>query len=281
MYFAINNDQALLNKLHREISIRGYSKKTFKSYSNCLENYFMYCRGVNQTPNFLDSDLIKLFVEYLMREDYSEQTISLHINAIKFFYKNVLHKKEKINIKHPKRSKKIPIVLSRNEVSKIINSISNEKHKLIIALSYGAGLRVSELTNLRVADLDLGEQIIHIKRSKGKKDRITIVPEVLIDDLDNFICKRNGNNYLFESERGGKLHKRSVQRVFSNGLKKANIKKQASFHSLRHSFATHLLEDGVDMRYVQKLLGHSNIKTTQIYTQVTNPMLKNIKSPLK
>ncbi|MDD5748382.1 MAG: tyrosine-type recombinase/integrase [Actinomycetota bacterium] len=183
-------------------------------------------------------------------------------------------------MKFAKRSKKLPIVLSREEIKNIIDAIRNPKHKLIISLAYGAGLRISEVVNLKVKDVNLEELTIHLKNAKGKKDRITIFPEKIKTKLQNLIAGKNLNDYLFESERGGKLTERTAQKVFENALQKAGIKKDATFHSLRHSFATHLLENGVDVRYVQELLGHQNIRTTQIYTQVTNPKLKNIKSPL-
>jgi site-specific recombinase XerD len=149
----------------------------------------------------------------------------------------------------------------------------------MIALAYSGGLRVSEIINLKIKDLDLAELIIHIKNAKGNKDRITVFPEKLVMDLRKLIANKNFNDYVFASERGGKLTERTAQKIFENALKKSEIKKEATFHSLRHSFATHLLENGTDVRYVQELLGHSNIRTTQIYTKVTNPKLKNIKSP--
>lgn len=151
----------------------------------------------------------------------------------------------------------------------------------MIALSYGSGMRVSEVVNLKVKDINIEELTIHIKQAKGKKDRITIFPSKLSSNIRNLMAGKEGNRILFESMRGGKLTTRSAQTIFKKAIRKSDIKKDATFHSLRHSFATHLLENGTDIRYVQELLGHSNIKTTQIYTQVTNPQLKNIKSPLQ
>jgi len=156
---------------------------------------------------------------------------------------------------------------------------TNIKHKLLLSLAYGAGLRVSEVMDLKVKDINLDELTIHIKHAKGNKDRITIFPDKLRSSLGNITTVKQSNDYVFESERGGKLSTRTVQKSFKNALRKGGIKRDATFHSLRHSFATHLLENGVDIRYVQELLGHSNIRTTQLYTQVTNPNLRNIKSP--
>ena len=147
-------------------------------------------------------------------------------------------------------------------------------------MAYGSGLRVSEVIALKIKDVNLDELTIHLKEAKGKKDRLTIFPEKLKDKIRNLIAGKEKNDYVFESERSGKLTERTAQKIFKQALQRAGIKKEATFHSLRHSFATHLLENGVDVRYVQELLGHTNIRTTQIYTHITNPGLKNIKSPL-
>ena len=185
-----------------------------------------------------------------------------------------------IEIRGAKKNKSLPVVLSRPEIEKLLEVTGNTKHRLLLSLAYGAGLRVSEVINLKVSDIDPGELTVHIKLAKGKKDRITISPERLVSDIQNLIAGKDKNDFVFSSERGGNLTTRTAQKVFENSLKKAKVSKEATFHSLRHSFATHLLENGVDVRYVQELLGHQNIRTTQLYTQVTNPKLKNIKSPL-
>ena len=216
----------------------------------------------------------------MQAKNLSSQTINLSLNAVKFLYRDALKSKEKIDIRCAKRPKKLPVVLSRKEIGKIITAVKNPKHQLILGLAYGAGLRVSEVVNLKIKDIDIEELTIHLKNAKGKKDRITIFPKKLKADIRNLIAGKNKNDFIFVSERGGKLTTRTAQKVFQNSLKKSGIKKDATFHSLRHSFATHLLENGVDVRYIQELLGHQNIRTTQIYTQVTNPSIKNIKSPL-
>ena len=267
-----------LKQVEIELKIRNYSPRTIKSYIRCLQEYFNYTK--NKNIGQVNINLIKKFLLQKHEKKYSPQTINLYLNAIKFFYRDIIKAPQKINLKFAKRTKKLPIVLSRQEIKKIISSIKNIKHKLLISLSYGAGLRVSEIINLKIQDLDINELTIHIKHAKGKKHRITVFSKKLKMQIKNLISNKNKNAYLFESERGGRLSTRTAQKVFANALKKANIKKQATFHSLRHSFATHLLENGVDVRYVQELLGHQNIRTTQIYTKVTNPKLKNIKSPL-
>lgn len=265
-----------LTQTANELKLRNYSKKTVKSYLACLRDFL----AVYKNPEQLDINFIKKYLLNKFNKGFSPQTINLHLNAIKFFYRDILKNQVRIDIKFAKRSLKLPSVLSREEINGLINVINNPKHKLLIALSYGAGLRVGETVNLKIKDVNLDELTIHIKGAKGNKDRITVFPEKLKENLKLLIELRDKNDYLFLSERGGKLTERTAQKIFENGMKKAGIKKDATFHSLRHSFATHLLENGVDVRYVQELLGHSNIRTTQIYTQVTNPKLKNIKSPL-
>jgi len=265
-----------LKKLENELRLRNYSPKTVKSYVSCVAEYL---RAKQSNFNLVDVDFIKQYLLSKVDKGLSSQTVNQSLQAINFFCWNVLKFRGKIDIKFAKTPSKLPIVLSRNEVEKIINSISNEKHQLLISLSYASGLRVSESTNLKIKDLNLAELTIHIKGAKGNKDRITIFPKKLSEKIERLTTGRNLNDYVFASERGGKLTERTAQKIFENALKKCNINKDATFHSLRHSFATHLLENGVDVRYVQELLGHSNIRTTQIYTHVMNPAIKNIKSP--
>jgi len=268
----------LLGKIEDELKLRNYSHKTIQSYIGCLLDYFKYIKVIKKEP---DVALIKKYLLEKQDKGQSSQTINVHLNAIKYFYREVFKNATPIDIKFAKTSNKLPVVLSRVEIEKIIDSIANKKHKLLASLSYGAGFRVSEAINLKVKDINLEELTIHLKDAKGKKDRITIFPEKLKIELTEIMALRDKNDYVFESARGGKLTERTAQKVFENALKNAKINKDATFHSLRHSFATHLLENGVDVRYVQELLGHQNIRTTQLYTKVTNPNLRKIKSPLE
>jgi site-specific recombinase XerD len=265
-----------LEKTKKLLMLKNYSLKTIKNYISSIKRFLLYVAFNDYEFN---KKSIEDFCLYLKSLNYSSQTIHLYINSIKFFFKKVLNINIDFYIPIPKRTKKLPIVLSREEISNILSNIKNRKHYLIIALSYGAGLRVSEIVNLRVKDIDLLELTIHIKNSKGCKDRITIIPVKLIKDLNSIILLKNKSDFLFSSSCGSRLVTRTFQKIFKNSLNNAGIKKDATFHSLRHSFATHLLENDVDIRYVQVLLGHSNIRTTQIYTNVTNLKLKNIKSP--
>ncbi len=269
--------QELLGKAEQELSIRNYSPKTIQAYLSCLREYFEYKNG---NPAELNIGNIRDFLLRKRQRGYAPQTINLFLNAIKFFYSEIAKSPVRIDIRFAKRSARLPVVLSWEEINKIIAAITNVKHKLMISLAYGAGLRVSEVVNIKVMDIQLYELTIHLKNAKGKKDRLTVCPEKLKTGLQNIMAGKSGEDYVFVSQRGGKLTERTAQKVFESALKKTDIRKQATFHSLRHSFATHLLENGVDVRYVQELLGHQNIRTTQLYTKVTNPRLKSVKSPL-
>lgn len=269
--------QRQIEQTERELKIRNYSPKTIKSYIYGLKEYFAFKK---QDFENLNVDNIKNFLLFCEKNGVSAQTRNLFLNTIKFYYRNVVKINEEIKVRSAKKNKSLPVVLSRSEIEEILQSTGNKKHRLLLSLAYGSGLRVSEIIDLKVSDIDLKELTIHIKQAKGKKDRITVFPEKLLSEIQSLIAGKEKNDVIFASERGGKLTTRTAQKVFENSLKKSSIKKNATFHSLRHSFATHLLENGVDIRYVQELLGHQNIRTTQLYTQVTNPKLKNIRSPL-
>lgn len=267
----------ILEKTERVLRLRNYSPKTRKAYLLYIKEYISFSKkkGIKNKQKAIEAFLLDKY-----KRKQSSQTVNLALNATKFLYTEVLKDPQKIDLKFARRNKKLPVVLSRAEVKKIIEATDNAKYKLMISLGYACGLRVSEVIKLKVADLDIDELVVHIKGAKGKKDRISILPEKLQNDMRNIIAGKVGDDFVFTSNHGGRLTTTSLQKMFRKSLAKTNISKLATFHSLRHSFATHLLENGTDVRYVQKLLGHANIRTTQIYTQVTNPKLKNIKSPL-
>lgn len=266
-----------LNRASEELRLRNYSPKTVKAYLACLKDYLVEDPTAAAT---CDVEHLRRFLLNKQAKGYAPQTVNLYLNAIKFYYRDVLHSSERICLKFAKRTRKLPIVLSRDEIFRIMGTISNLKHRTMIALAYGAGLRVSEVVKLHIRDLNLNELTIHLKQAKGDKDRITVMPKSLVDDLRRLSAGKRDDDFVFSSERGGRLTERTAQIVFERALKSAGIQKDATFHSLRHSFATHLLENGVDVRYVQELLGHQNIRTTQIYTHVTNPAIRQIASPL-
>lgn len=266
-----------INAVRSELVVRNYSPKTIKSYTSCLREYLRWVGFDHQNP---DVDMIRRFLVMKQERGFAPQSVNLYLNAVKFFYHQVLKVNRPIDLKFSKRTKKLPIVLSRAEIERLIVVTQNLKHKILLAMAYAAGLRISEVLDLKVKDVLLDEGLIHIKEAKGKKDRLTLLSDKLTGDLKVLMNGKMANDYVFESERGGKLASRTASKIFENAMKKSGIIKEATFHSLRHSFATHLLENGTDIRYVQKLLGHSNIKTTQIYTQVTTQAIRKIKSPL-
>jgi site-specific recombinase XerD len=264
-------NSGLLNKLKRELEIRNFSGKTVKSYLFSVSRFLEYAKDKG-----LDENAVKDYIQILIKRK-SSSTVSSNISAIEFFFAKVLG--EKLKLAHPKRSKTLPEILSIDDVRKLINTVNNIKHKLILKLLYGCGLRVSELVNLRKEDFNFSEGLIHIKLGKGRKDRFVNIPDSMKEELESYY-KLSNSEYFFESNRGGKLTTATIRKVVKNSARNAGIKKNVHPHILRHSFATHLLESGVDLKIIQKLLGHSDIKTTQVYLSVSNQLIKNIKSPL-
>jgi site-specific recombinase XerD len=193
----------------------------------------------------------------------------------------MLKKKFMYEIKRPHKDKKLPVVLSKEEVAKILSSIDNIKHKAILMIIYSAGLRVGEVVKLKVEDVDSNRMLVHVKGAKGRKDRYTLLSKTALEILREYWRKYKPAKWLFEGARDGRyLSTRTVEKLLTHACEKAGIKKEVSVHTLRHSFATHLLESGTDLRYIQELLGHANSKTTEIYTHVSTKSLGKIQSPL-
>ena len=266
-----------LDKLKLELDYRGFSSKTKKTYLFFVKDFLDYSK---KKPNEIQKEDIKKYISYLItKKGYTNITANLAISAIKFFCNKVLGTNICNDIDRPKREKNLPQVLSKEEVRKIIESANNTKHKLILKCIYGMGLRVSEIVDLKLSDLDFDRDMVKISSAKGNKQRYVMLPKELKPNLKNYIELEKPKKYLF-SGRSNKYTIKSVQKIFEYAAKKAEIKKDVSCHTLRHSFATHLLEKGVDIRYIQSLLGHSRLQTTQIYTHVADSKLKNIQSPL-
>lgn len=209
---------------------------------------------------------------------YIDQTIS----ALKFLYGEVLHKPEVVKVvPRPKKERKLPEVLDQTEVMRILKSVENLKHRTILVLTYSAGLRVGEVVRLKSEDIDKGRKLIHIRQAKGRKDRYTVLSQVAWGFLGAYLRKYRPDRWLFPgADPDRHLTERSVQHIFEKACDKAGIKKNVSVHTLRHSFATHLLERGTDLRYIQELLGHASSKTTEIYTHVSKRNIGAIESPL-
>ena len=212
--------------------------------------------------------------------DKSSMTNIVFLASLKYAYINILKKDITLGIKRPRKEQRIPSVLSKEEVIRLIDSIPNKKSNLMISLIYAIGLRVSELVNLKVSDLDFGGQTGYLRQAKGNKDRTFNIPESLFKSLKEQAEKQKEKNqeYLFTGLKG-KLTTRNIQKMVQKAAKKSGIGKEIHPHTLRHSFATHLLENGTDVRYIQQLLGHSSLDTTQIYTHISREQIKKIKSP--
>jgi site-specific recombinase XerD len=271
--------------LMQEMSLRGFSQSTVHSYLYYVEDFI---RFIKKSPREVNSSNIKTYLEKIIKEGKSSSTLNTAYSALQFYFEKVLRRKFFVNIPRTKKAKKLPVVLTKEEVLEIFGTVRNAKHKLILALMYSSGLRVSEVVDLKVCDLDLESRLLTVRQSKGNKDRTTVISDKMIDVLRKYLASKDGGDLVFESDfgpstslgTGSGLTTRTVQSIFHEALKKTRIKKDATCHSLRHSFATHLLENGTDIRYIQELLGHNSVQTTQIYTKVTNYGLKNIKSPL-
>jgi integrase/recombinase XerD len=266
-----------LQRAEEDMRLRNFSRKTIAAYLHAMRQYFVVWP---EDTKGVEEEHLRQFLLRRQEEGTSAQTRNLLLHAIKFYDRDVLHARQTLSIRPAKEAGTLPVILTREEIHAMLAATKNGKHRLMIALAYGAGLRVSEVISVRVRDLDLQGLQIHLKAAKGNKDRVTVFPASLRTEMQNLIAGREGGYLVFESERGGMLSTRTAQAVFAAALGKAGIRKQATFHSLRHSFATHLLENGTDIRYVQALLGHANIRTTQRYTHVTNPALRRIRSPL-
>jgi len=204
------------------------------------------------------------------------------MNAIKFYFDQVLQREKFFfeEIPRPKKKSLLPKVIDKKDITKIFANVDNPKHLLMLKLCYGMGLRVSEIVNLKITDIDSKRMQVHIEAAKGKKDRYVTLPTSILDDLRNYYRTYRPNVYLFEGQYGGQYAIRSVQAVFKKAMQKAKINKSVGIHGLRHSYATHLLECGTDMVFIQKLLGHKDMRTTEIYAKVSNRQLGKIKSPL-
>ena len=258
-----------------------YSLRTRESYLSMLEFYFRYFS--HKEPLEITEDEISRFIyDFIIRLGYSAAYQNQMVSAIKTFY--TISGKGKVNpefFERPRRRRALPKVFSKDEVTRILNSPRNIKHKLILWMIYSCGLRRSEVTNLRLTDMDRERSIIHIREGKGRIDRIVPLSGKLWEKLDEYISSYRLREYLFEGRYGGKYSSESVYRIFKDAMLRVGIKKDVGVHSLRHSYATHLHENGLDIRYIQELLGHKSSRTTEIYTHVSRRNLIQVRSPIE
>ena len=264
------------------LELKRYSKSTISAYIGFVEKFAGFLNLSSESLHKLeDRDVITTIISLVKKNNYSISSQKQLIGAVNLFYKELFKRQIDFSIIYPTRKEeRIPVVLSKNEVKSILNHTNNIKHKTILSTIYGLGLRVSELVNLRINDIDSDRMLVHIHNSKGKKDRMVMLPVSLLKLLRTYFKAYKPKHYLFEGQKNTVYSASSVRKVLKASLDKANINKPASVHTLRHSFATHLLENGTDVRIIQKLLGHKNIKTTLLYTQVAQSTIQNVKSPI-
>ena len=265
-------------KLEETLRSRKYSPQTRRSYQ-----YYnrLLCDTLQKSPDEICQQDITSFLASVEKDrEYSASSINLAISAIKFFYREVM-KDNSINEQHrPRHDGRLPQVLSQDEISKILAMENNPKHRLLLMLAYSSGLRVSEVVALKREHIDLSRKVIYIRLGKGRKDRCTLLSEKAARFITEYCACNNIETWLFPGQIAGRsLTIRSAQHIFDKAVRRAQIEKAVSIHSLRHTFATHLLESGTDIRYIQELLGHSSVRTTERYTHVARRNILSIKSP--
>jgi site-specific recombinase XerD len=268
--------QSFINKLNE---LR-YSQNTVDVYTDMFEEFINYYNEVELDD--ITEEMIVDFLRYLVKERHvSTSYQNQSINAIKFYYEKVMRGQRKVYlIERPREEKYLPEVLSQEEVKLILNNTENLKHKAVLMTIYSAGLRISEAINLKLKDIDSGRMQIRVEQAKGKKDRYTLLSEKTLQTLRKYVVEYKPGEWLFEGMNGERYSQKAIQVMLKKAVEKSKITKRVTVHTLRHSFATHLLESGTDLRYIQSLLGHENTKTTEIYTHITTKGFDQIKSPL-
>lgn len=269
-----------LERFKSWLQSKRYSTNTIKTYTEALKSFLAF---FNEKPltDITNNDVISYNNHYILKNNLSPSYQNQIVNAIKLYFKTVQDKKIEIDkIHRPKRNKQLPNVLSKEEIKMILNAHGNLKHKAMLSLMYSCGLRRSELLNLKPNDIDSKRNLVLVKQAKGKKDRIVPLSTKILHMLRKYFTDYKPQIWLFEGQnRGSQYSEKSLQNVLKQALEKAGIVKPVTLHWLRHSYATHLLEGGTDLRYIQELLGHNSSRTTEIYTHVSTKSLQQIKSP--
>lgn len=273
-------NQPALQGMENQLKLKAYSPNTAKVYLGEFSQLLIILK--NHPVDTLTPERLKSYLLYCVNElKLSETHLHSRLNALKFYFEQVLHKENFfVDIPRPKSKSTLPKVLSTKDIQKLFDVTTNPKHKLMLQLCYGMGLRVSEIVHLKLSDIDSKRMQVLIENSKGKSDRYVHLPESVLTLLRSYYKTCKPRYFLFEGQYGGQYSIRSVQAVFKNGMRLAKINKPIGIHSLRHSYATHLLEYGTDMAFIQKLLGHNDMKTTMIYARVGTKEIQKVKSPL-
>jgi len=269
-----------LSKLRLWMAHKRYSQSTINTYLDAAKSFLMftYPKAIN---NITNDDVVRYVNEYIIKNGLSFSYQNQVVNAIKLFFREVVKSNFDVDkLERPRREYRLPNVLSKDDIKLILNAHSNIKHKTMLSLIYSCGLRRGELLNLRPTDIDSKRNVVVIKQAKGKKDRIVPLSKKILIMLREYYAAYKPKTWLFEGQiKNEKYDERSLANVLKQALTKVNITKPVSLHWLRHSYATHLLESGTDLRYIQELLGHSSSRTTEIYTHVSTKNIQQIKSP--
>lgn len=269
-----------LQRMRQKLEIARYSPRTIEAYLNATKHFFLHFPGKH--PGDIRTEDIEAYQHHMATErKVSNSHLNQVVNAVRYYYMNVVGDAQRVTfIERPRQEKKLPLVLSETEVAALLRSVDNLKHRCILMLIYSAGLRLSELVGLDLTDLVTDRHQLLVRGGKGNKDRITLLSPKALETVQTYITAYKPVRHLFEGPNGAAYSPRSVQAIFHRAKERAGIAKPATVHTLRHSFATHLLEKGTDLRYIQTLLGHSSSKTTEIYTHVSTKALGKIRSPL-
>jgi integrase/recombinase XerD len=273
-------NRAAMKRYHGALILKTYSENTIRTYRH---EFFQLLKGLGEDRvDDLTPEAVKTyFLNCIQVLGLKENAIHSRINAVKFYFESVLHRdKFTVDILRPKKPVLLPKVIPIADIIKIFELTSNVKHNTMLKLAYGMGLRVSEVAALKVKDIDSRTMQVFIERAKGKKDRYVNLPQSIVEQLRAYYKAYRPKEYLFEGQYGGRYSNRTIQQVFTDALRKANVKHPGGIHALRHSFATHLMEEGTDIRFIQELLGHTSIKTTLRYTHVARQNISRIQSPL-
>ena len=267
------------NEYIDKLQVLRYSRSTVNTYVSMFEEFINYYKNIDLIS--INENDIRAYLLHLVGRGVSVSYQNQAINAIKFYFEIVLGLPNRhYYVERPRKVETLPLVLSVEEVQRLLNTVTNLKHKAILITIYSAGLRVSEVLELKMSDIQSDRMLILVRNSKGNKDRTTLLGKKTLSILREYYIEYKPDTYLFEGQNGGKYSSTSIQKILKKALKKANIIKPATIHTLRHSFATHLLEKGTNLRYIQTLLGHSSPKTTEIYTRVSTVDMEHIKNPI-
>ena len=271
--------QKAIDLLESHLVQKRSSHSTIKVYLSMLTLFLKYYAG-KDPARITDEEIVDFIEEVIIANKYSASTQNQAISAIRTYYRIVGHRRRAENLLRPKKAMTLPSVFSQEEVKLILGNSHNIKHKLILMLIYSCGLRRGELINIRLKDLDRSRGLLHIRQGKGKVDRVIPISDKVWKRIDEYLAAFNPSEYLIEGQTGGKYSAASVHNIFKAGINKAGIKKDLGVHALRHSYATHLHEGGLDIRYIQELLGHRSSRTTEIYTKISRRNIANLKSPI-